>query len=149
MQIEKCVDVHMGRQTLYVTVANGSAMIKQYTFSKNSNETRRIWGYLAAPVVANSGKKHVHFPYVNSDSREKCIEYIFQYCFQKSSEKCIGSPNPYIYRCKFFENSKTKRFFKKLQRERSHFEKPPAGEKDTTIILQIPLGNRNWSIKSF
>ena len=29
------------------------------TFSQNSNETRRIWGHLAAPVVANSGKKHV------------------------------------------------------------------------------------------
>ena len=31
--------------------------IKQYTFSKNSNETRRIWGILAAPDFANSGKK--------------------------------------------------------------------------------------------
>ena len=39
---------------------------KQYTFSKNSNETRRIWGTLAAPDFANSGKKHVHFPYVHS-----------------------------------------------------------------------------------
>ena len=29
---------------------------KQYTFSKNSNETRRIWGRLAAPDFANSGK---------------------------------------------------------------------------------------------
>ena len=48
------------------------------TFSQNSNETRRNWGLLAAPDFANSGKKHVHFPYVNSDSREKCIEYIFQ-----------------------------------------------------------------------
>ena len=51
----------MDRQTLYFTVANFSAMIKQYTFSKNSNETRRIWGTLAAPVVAYSGKKHKVF----------------------------------------------------------------------------------------
>ena len=28
---------------------------KQHLISKNSNETRRIWGILAAPVVANSG----------------------------------------------------------------------------------------------
>ena len=27
------------------------------SFSQNSNETRRIWAVLAAPVVANSGKK--------------------------------------------------------------------------------------------
>ena len=43
----------------------------------------------------------MHFPTVNPDSSEKCIEYIFHYCFQKSSEKCIGSPNPLFYRCKF------------------------------------------------
>ena len=29
---------------------------KQYTFSKNSNETRRICGQLAAPDFANIGK---------------------------------------------------------------------------------------------
>ena len=30
-------------------------------FQKNSNETRRNCGLLAAPDFANSGKKHVHF----------------------------------------------------------------------------------------
>ena len=89
-------------------------------FQKNSNETRRNWSILAAPDFANSGKKHVHFPYVNSDSREKCIEYIFQYCFQKSSEKCIGSPNPLFYRCYFFSLRKTIHFFKKLERNSPH-----------------------------
>ena len=44
----------------------------------------------------------MHFPYVNSDSREKCIESIFHYCFQNSRDKCIGSPNPLFYRCIFF-----------------------------------------------
>ena len=34
--------------------------------------------------------------------------------------------------------------FEKLQRERSHFEKAPAGD-GQTIILQKHLGNRNWS----
>ena len=35
--------------------------------------------------------------------------------------------------------------FKKLQRERSHFEKATGGEtmEENTIILQILLGNRN------
>ena len=51
----------LDRQTLYFTVANFRPCIKQYTFSKNSNETRRICAGLAAPVVANSGKKNVHF----------------------------------------------------------------------------------------
>ena len=54
----------------------------------------------------------MHFPHVNSDSREKCIEYIFHDCFQKSSEKCFGSPNPLFYRCKFFSLRKTIHFFK-------------------------------------
>ena len=49
----------MDRQTLYFTVANVSPCVKQYTFSKSSNETHRLWGHLAAPVVANSEKKHV------------------------------------------------------------------------------------------
>ena len=113
----------LDRQTLCFTVANFSAQQKQYTFSNNSNETRRFWGRLAAPDFANGGKKHVHFPYVNSDSREKCIEYIFHDCFQKSSEKCIGSPNPLFYRCKFFRPSKTIHFFKKLERNSPHLGK--------------------------
>ena len=75
------------------------------------------WRLLTSPMVE---QKHVHFPYVNSDSREKRIEYIFQYCFQKSSEKCIGSPNPLFYRCKFFRPSKTIHFFKKLERNSPH-----------------------------
>ena len=56
------------------------------------------------------------FPYVNSNSREKCIEYIFHDCFQNSREKCIGSPNPLFYRCKFFALHKTIHFFKQLER---------------------------------
>ena len=73
------------------------------------------WRLLTSPIVE---KKHVHFPTVNPDSSEKCIEYIFHYCFQKSSEKCIGSPNPLFYRCKFSAIRKWRHFFKKLQRER-------------------------------
>ena len=46
----------LDRQTLYFTVANVSAHQKQTTFSKNSNEARRICGALAAPDFANSGK---------------------------------------------------------------------------------------------
>ena len=117
---KKAVKNVLDRQTLCFTVANFSAHQKQYTFSKNSNETRRIWGRLAAPDFANSGKKHMHFPYVNSDSREKCIEYIFHYCFQKSSEKCIGSPNPLFYRCIFFHYEKQYTFSKKLERNSPH-----------------------------
>ena len=52
----------------------------------------------------------MHFPYVNSDSREKWIECIFHYCFQKSSEKWIGSPNPLFYRCIFFITKNTTLF---------------------------------------
>ena len=33
--------------------------------------------------------------------------------------------------------------FKKLQRERSHFENTTAGHETATIILQKHLGNRN------
>ena len=54
---KKAVKNVLDRQTLCFTVANFSAHQKQYTFSKNSNETRRIWGRLAAPDFANSGKK--------------------------------------------------------------------------------------------
>ena len=81
---KKAVKNVLDRQTLCFTVANFVHYEKQYTFSKNSNETRRICGALAAPDFANSGKRHVHFHYVNSDSREKCI----------------GSPNPLFYHCK-------------------------------------------------
>ena len=51
----------MGRQTLYFTVANFPMTQKQHLIFKNSNETRRIWGGLAAPVAANSGKKTCDF----------------------------------------------------------------------------------------
>ena len=68
---KKAVKNVLDRQTLCFTVAKFFHYEKQYTFSKNSNETRRIWGRLAAPDFANSGIKHVHVPYVNSDSREK------------------------------------------------------------------------------
>ena len=101
---KKAVKNVLDRQTLCFTVANFSAHQKQYTFSKNSNETRRIWGRLAAPDFANSGKKHMHFPYVNSDSREKWI----------------GSPNPLFYRCKLFSLRKTIHYFKKLERNSPH-----------------------------
>ena len=110
----------LDRQTLIFTVANFSQYEKHYYFSNNCSENARIWGTLAAPDFANSGKKACAFPDVNSNSREKCIEYIFHDCFQNSREKCIGSPNPYIYRCKFFSIRKTLLYFKKLQRERPH-----------------------------
>ena len=109
---KKAVKNILDRQTLCFTVAFCFHYEKQYTFSNNSNETRRICGLLAAPDFANSGKKHVHFPYVNSDSREKCIEYIFHDCFQNSSEKCIGSPNPLFYRCNFLHYEKQYTFSK-------------------------------------
>ena len=95
--------------------------------------TEANWRLLTSSIVE---KKHVHFPTVNSNSREKCIEYIFHccfenssekcieyifhYCFQKSSEKCIGSPNPLFYRCNFFSLRKTIHFFKKLERNSPH-----------------------------
>ena len=67
----------MDRQTLYFTVANFPYTRIKLSKSQNSNETRRIWGVLAAPDFANSGKQTCAFPDVNSNSREKCIEYIF------------------------------------------------------------------------
>ena len=57
MYIEKRIDLHIGRQTLYFTVANVRAFEhKDYLF-KNSNKTRGIWAILAAPVVAYSEQK--------------------------------------------------------------------------------------------
>ena len=75
------------------------------------------WRLPSSPIVK---KKHVHFPTVVVDSREICIEYVFRDCFQNSRAKCIGSPNPYIYRCKFFRLYKTIHFFKKLERNSPH-----------------------------
>ena len=63
----------------------------------------------------------MHVPYVNSDSREKCIEFIFQYCFQKSSEKCIGSPNPLFYRCNLFHYEKQYTFSKNSNETRRNW----------------------------
>ena len=106
---------------------------KQYTISKTRTRLAAFaphWRLLTSPIVE---KKHVHFPTVNSNSREKCIEYIFHDCFQqsseesifhdcfqKSSEKCIGSPNPLFYRCNFVSLRKTIRFFKQLERNSPH-----------------------------
>ena len=55
------------------------------TFSQNSRNNRRIWGTLAAPVVAYSEKKNIRMSYVNS----KVCWFTW------------GSPNPLFYRCKF------------------------------------------------
>ena len=74
------------------------------------------WRLLTSPIVE---KKHVHFPTVNSNSREKCIEYIFHDCFQNSREKCIGSPNPLFYRCKFSPLLKQRLLFAKLERKQA------------------------------
>ena len=71
------------------------------TFSKNCSENEGIWGRLLAPVAANSEKKHVHFPYVNSKV----------YWFTQ------GSPNLLFYRCIFSPLLKQKLLFAKLQRE--------------------------------
>ena len=56
MQIQTAVKNVLDHQTICFTVAFFHYE-KQYTFSKNSNETRRNWGRLAAPDFANSGKK--------------------------------------------------------------------------------------------
>jgi len=62
MWIQKRIDLHIDRQTFYFTTATCFSHIKQYTFfNKNSNETRRNWAILAAPVVANSVKKTCGF----------------------------------------------------------------------------------------
>ena len=55
--LKTVVKMVLDRQTLIFTVANFFLCLKQDTFSKSSNETRRIWSLLAAPVVANSGNK--------------------------------------------------------------------------------------------
>ena len=83
------------------------------TFCKTRTKTgdsQQHWRLPSPPIVE---KKHVHFPTVNSNSREKCIEYIFHDCFQNSREKCIGSPNPYIYRCKFSRRLQIRLLFRK------------------------------------
>ena len=97
------------------------SITNKITFSQNSNETRRICGGLAAPDFANSGKKHVHFPYVNSDSREKCIEYIFHDGFQNSGEKWIEEKASRIYVKNFQQVAFYTYDVAKLQRERSCF----------------------------
>ena len=51
----------MDRQTLYFTIAIFRAFENKDYFFKNSNETRRQWGTLAGPVVANSDKKTCAF----------------------------------------------------------------------------------------
>ena len=43
------------------TVKNVRQAQKQHQKIKNSRKNRRYWAILAAPVVANSGKEHVHF----------------------------------------------------------------------------------------
>ena len=67
------------------------------------------WRLPSSPIVENN----LCFPYVNSNSREKCIESIFHDCFQHSREKCIGSPNPLFYRCKF---SNSLHLYEKIQK---------------------------------
>ena len=102
--------------------------------------TDQYWRLLTSPIVE---KKHVHFPYVNSDSREKWIEYIFQYCFQKSSEKCIGSPNPLFYRCKFSRRLQTIHLFHKTRTKLAASEAywrlltSPIVEKNMCIFLVV------------
>ena len=74
------------------------SITNKITFSQNSNETRRNWGILPAPEFANSGKRKLWFPYVNSKV----------YWFTQ------GSPNPLFYRCNFFRSFKTVHFFKQV-----------------------------------
>ena len=67
------------------------------TFCKTRTKTgdsQGDWRLPSPPIVE---KKHVHFPTVNSNSREKCIEYIFHDCFQNSREKWIGETVSRIY----------------------------------------------------
>ena len=73
------------------------------TVGKNSNETRRIWATLAAPVVAYNEKNNMWFA---------CVNWFTH-----------GSPNPLFYRCKIFCNDKTIHFFKKPERKRGYLSK--------------------------
>ena len=62
MWIQKRVDLHMDRQTLYFTVANVRVDYKEYYFlTQNSKKNSRIWANLAAPLVANSEKETYGF----------------------------------------------------------------------------------------
>ena len=56
---QKCIDLHMDRQTLCFTVANFRHTWNKHSKSQNSNENTRYWAILAAPVVAIRKKKHV------------------------------------------------------------------------------------------
>ena len=60
----------MGRQTLNFTVADARAFESKDYFFKHSNETRRNWGILAAPVVAYS-EKSMRISYVDRESRRE------------------------------------------------------------------------------
>ena len=52
---------------------------------------------------------------------------------------CISNlPNHLFYRCKFFAIRKTILFFKKLQRERSHFENTTAGHRSDHHPAKTP-----------
>ena len=110
-------------------------------FQKTAARTpasERHWRLLTSPIVE---KKHVHFPTVNSNSREKCIEYIFHYCFENSREKCIGSPNPLFYRCKFSRRLQIRLLFRKTAARIADTERywgipsSPIVEKNMCIFL--------------
>ena len=77
----------LDRQTLYFTVAFFFHYEKQYTFSNNSNETRRNWGTLAAPDFANSGKKHMHFPCSRGCS-SRCSRSCSGHCRRRCRRRC-------------------------------------------------------------
>ena len=60
MQIQKCIDLHMDRQTLYFTVANYCLLIfttKKLTFMKKdrlkTGDTEGNWRPLSSPIVEN------------------------------------------------------------------------------------------------
>ena len=68
MQIQKCIDLHMDRQTLCFTVAFFLQYEKQYTFSKKTRtkigDTQGTWRLPSSPIVGKS----IRFSYVNCES---------------------------------------------------------------------------------
>ena len=96
------VKMVLDRQTLIFTVAIFFQYENEDCFSKNSNETRRIWAILAAPVAANSGKKICAFSYCSRGQSWKMYWIHISRLFWKQSWKWYWIAKPFVLPLQIF-----------------------------------------------
>ena len=94
MYIQKCIDLHSDRQTLYFTVAFFPSIKNKTLFQTTRTKlaaTGGHWRLLTSPIV-----KNMWFPYVNSNIRKNGLNTYFTTVFKTAVKNVLDPQTLYF-----------------------------------------------------